>query len=145
MCGVRGATVGPLGRGGTRVGDSGKGVGVTAGSLGVVVDERFNVLAEFGPCLGGMVDLLISLSEAAVGCERRVAEDDDDGIFDGVVGGAMVHRAVGWVLELPGCLGRFVGLDVGGEVRAGGVLWRSWYVRAKGYWLHDWVVGGVSD
>jgi hypothetical protein len=32
-----------------------------AGSLGVVVDQRFNVLAEVGPRFGGVVYLLISL------------------------------------------------------------------------------------
>ena len=48
-------------------------------------------------------------------------------------------------MEFPGCLGGFVGLDVCCEVRAGGVPWRSWYMRAKGYWFHNWVVSGVSD
>ena len=45
-------------------------MGFAAGALGVVVDKRFYVLAEFGPCLGGMIDLLVALSEAAVGGER---------------------------------------------------------------------------
>ena len=49
------------------------------GSLGVVMDERFNVLAEFGPRFVGVVYLLISLSEAAVGGEGGVTECEDDG------------------------------------------------------------------
>ena len=78
-------------------GDSGEGVGFAAGSLGVVVNERFDVLAEFGPCLGGVIYLLVSLSEAAVGGEGGVTECDDDGVFDSVVSRAMVHWAIGWV------------------------------------------------
>jgi hypothetical protein len=65
-----------------------------------------------------VVYLLISLSEAAVGGEGGVTECEDDGGFDGVVGRAMVHWAVGWVLEFPGYLGSFVCLDIGGEVGA---------------------------
>ena len=71
-----------------------------------------------------------------------MAKSDDVGVPDGIVGGAMVHWFVGWMLEFPGCLGSFICLDVGGEVRAGGVPWWSWYMRAKRYWFHDWNVGG---
>ena len=92
-----------------------------AGSPGVVMDKRFDVLAEVGPRFGGVVYLLVSLGEAAIGSKGGLTEGKDDGIFDGVVSGAVVHRAVGGVFQIPGFLCHFVGLDVGGEVRAGRV------------------------
>ena len=49
-----------------------------------------------------MVGLLVVLGKGVVGYELRLGEGDDDNLFDGFVGRAMVHDLVCGVLVFPG-------------------------------------------
>lgn len=60
-----------------------------------------------------MVGLLVALGQGAIGYELGLCECDDDDLFDGFVGGAMVHDFVCRVLSFPGYLSCCVGCKVG--------------------------------
>ena len=77
-----------------------------------------------------MVGLLVALGQGAVGYELGFGEGDDDDLFDGFVGWAVVHDLVCRVLLFPGELSNGVGCVVG-------------EILCKGFCLGE-VVGGVG-
>lgn len=60
-----------------------------------------------------MVGLLVALGQGTVRDKLGFGECDDDDLFDGFVGGAVVHDFVSGVLSFPGELSGGVGREVG--------------------------------
>ena len=108
---------------------------VLGATLAIILDHRFDVGAEFGPSLGGMVCLAVAVGHAAVTLVLEVREGYDYDVFDCIVGGFAVLVGAGGVEGFP-C--SFVG-EIGGEVRLesgeGRVDGGSWKRWSEWYWL----------